>query len=201
MDDKKIYLQDEELVRKAKAGDKRSFEVLYHRYKRQIYNYALRLIGNSSEAEDVAQETFVRAYLNIKTYRPMGKVTNWFYAIAGNLAKNILRSRDYWKTLPLEKREPLGDDEVELINVLPDTSQRPDEAAGRKEIEEKVQQALNTLPEKFKMAIILCDIEELSYEEAAKVLNCDKMTVGSRLSRARAMLAEVMMGYKKELGD
>lgn len=185
---------EEELIRRAKKGNREAFDELYQHYKRPILNYIYRFIGNSSSAEELAQEVFVRAYMNIKRFVPKAKFSSWLFTIAGNLAKNFLRHAYYERRLiPLRQGRYKGDEEEsDLIANIEDKAKRPDESAQAAEAGEIVQKAIDQLPAHLKEALILCDIEGFSYEEAAGIMCCKAMTAGSRLWRARKKLASLL---------
>lgn len=188
---------DKYLVQKAREGDRSAFEELYTRYKKPIYNYIYRLIGNRAVAEELAQETFIKVYTNISSYRPTGKVSSWIYSIAGNLAKNELRSRGYRKAVSLEAK--ISDDEkLKLKDMLANGSFKPDEIAQNRELRERIQKVINMLDVKHKEVLVLCDVQGLSYEEAAEVMDCSVGTVASRLSRARAAFVKL---FKENFGE
>lgn len=185
-------MKDESLVLQVKQGSREAFDALYQKYKRPILNYIYRFIGNHHSAEELTQEAFVRVYINIQKYQPRAKFSSWLYKIAGNLAKNFLRHASYDKrALPFKKDPQASDSEVILpAECITDDSRRPDRHAQSKEEELLVQQAINLLPAQLKEAVILCDIKGFSYDEAADIMNCKSMTVGSRLWRGREKLAK-----------
>lgn len=198
-----IYMSSEdELVSRAKKGERAAFDELYHKYKRPILNYTYRFIGNAAEAEELTQEVFVRAYINIGRYQPRAKFSSWLYRIAANLCKNFLRHSQYEKRLsPIKEVSYEGGEEesAPLIEIIEDKARLPDELAVGRETEKLVQEAIDRLPPNLKEALILCDIEGLSYGEAAKIMRCSPMTVGSRIWRAREKLAKIL-GHMKN-GD
>lgn len=187
-------MEDENLIIRAKEGDREAFDELYHAYKRPILNYLYRFIGNRHCAEELTQETFIRAYVNLHRYEPRAKFSSWLYRIAGNLARNFLRHASYDKRARPVKADPYVDTarEASPVEKIGDRAKKPDEHAQAKEIEVLIQQAIDQLPVHLKEAVILCDIEELSYEAAAKIMKCRPMTVGSRIWRGRKKLAELL---------
>ena len=188
---------DKYLIQKAREGDRPAFEELYNRYKKAIFNYIYRMIGDRAVAEELAQETFVKAYINISTYKPTGKASSWIYAIAGNLAKNELRSRQYRKAISLEAT--VSDDEkLKLKDILANGSFKPDDIAQNKELRVKIQKIMNSLAANHKEVLVLCDVQGLSYEDAAEILNCSVGTLASRLSRARQAFIKL---FKKGFGE
>jgi len=187
-------MEDESIVIRAKEGDREAFNELYHAYKRPILNYLYRFIGNRHCAEELTQETFIRAYLNLHRYEPRAKFSSWLYRIAGNLARNFLRHASYDKRVRPVKADPYAGTTGEILSTenIGSEAKTPGEHAHAKEIKVLIQQAIDKLPVHLKEAVILCDIKELSYEEAAKIMKCRPMTVGSRLWRGRKKLSELL---------
>lgn len=187
-------MEDENIVIRAKEGDREAFNELYYAHKRRILNYLYRFIGNHHCAEELTQETFIRAYLNLHRYEPRAKFSSWLYRIAGNLARNFLRHASYDKRVSPVKADPYANaaGEILFIENIGSEAKNPGEHAHEKEIKVLIQQAIDKLPAYLKEAVILCDIKELSYEEAAKIMKCRPMTVGSRLWRGRKKLSELL---------
>jgi len=187
-------MEDENIVIRAKEGDREAFDELYNAYKRPILNYLYRFIGNRHCAEELTQETFIRAYTNLHRYEPRAKFSSWLYRIAGNLARNFLRHASYDKRVRPVKVDPYSDASGDVLSTenIACPAKKPDEHVYKKEIEAIIQQAIDYLPVHLKEAVILCDIKELSYDDAAKIMKCRPMTVGSRLWRGRKKLAELL---------
>ncbi|MCM8797900.1 MAG: sigma-70 family RNA polymerase sigma factor [Candidatus Omnitrophica bacterium] len=188
-------LKDEELLLKAKEKDNEAFQELHRRYRKKILNYVYRLLGRYELAEETTQETFVRVYLNLERCTAEN-IAGWIYTIARNLAMNELKKLKQEQTVSLE--ETIFDGEgkkILLIDALADEKTvEPD--ARRKELENRIQGAINSLPIKYREVIVLCGIQELSYEEAARILNCSVRNVAVRLFRARKMLKELFFGKR-----
>lgn len=195
-------MNEDNLVDRAKKGEREAFDELYNRFKRPILNYIYRFIGNHAYAEELTQEVFVRAYINIARFEPRAKFSSWLYRIAANLAKNFLRHARYDKRQePIRRESYDGHEETgHAIEKIEDRARRPDESAQWAETGRLVQEAIDKLPIPLKEAIILCDIEGFSYEEAAKVMGCRPMTVGSRLWRGREKLAGLLRHIKNGNG-
>ncbi|PIU42328.1 MAG: RNA polymerase subunit sigma-24 [Candidatus Omnitrophica bacterium CG07_land_8_20_14_0_80_42_15] len=188
---------DEYLIQKAREEDRSTFEELYNRYKKAIFGYIYRLIGDKAVAEELTQETFVKVYMNLARYRPEGKVSSWIYTIAGNLAKNELRSRGYRKTVSLEVT--VSDDErITIGDMLADESFKPDDITQNEELKQDIQKAIQMLPVKYREVLILCDVQSLSYDSVAEIIGSTIGTVASRLSRARAAFVKI---FRENFGD
>ena len=185
---------DESLLKRSKEGDKSAFEVFYQRHKRRILNYIYRMIGNIGSAEELTQEVFIKAYINLSNYTPQGKPLAWIYTIAKNLCKNFLRNKKYQPQLLLDKELP-GMEGLSLLDVIPAEGKSPSDLAMDNEIEDLIQKSINLIPLKYRVVLILCDIQRCSYEEAAQILKCRIGSVGSRLSRARLILARASKRY------
>jgi RNA polymerase sigma-70 factor, ECF subfamily len=193
-------MNDDILVQEAQAGSREAFERLYEKYKKPIFNYIYRFINNRHSAEELAQEAFIRAYVNIKKYKPKAKFSSWLYKISGNLAKNFLRHASYDKrVVRINKNQGQAGPEQDItVESMVDHENRPDRNAQTREIEGIVQDAISQLPAQLKQAIILCDISGFSYDEAASIMDCRPMTVGSRLWRARERLSRLLDHIKHE---
>lgn len=183
---------DEELVESFKNGKQDAFDQLYEKYKKPILNYLYRFIGNLSNAEELSQEVFVKVYIHIDKYVPTGKFSSWVYRIASNTAKNFLRRKKYEKVFSLFKIYNNTEIETDFVDYIIDKKMSPDKIIQLKDIQNLIHRAIDRLPLYLKEAVILCDIEGFSYAEAAKIMNCRPMTVGSRLSRARKKLYNML---------
>jgi len=187
---------DEELVAKAKRKDKQAFTQLIDKYKDKILGYLYRYVGDYQKAEDLVVETFLNAYNRLHTYTEMGKFSSWLYRIATNCAKKELKRRARRKEVSLDK--PVGQEgEVSLKDLIASDKARPDYDVRERELKEFVYKVLEKLDKKYKDALLLCDVEGLSYEEAGEILKCNPITVGTRVRRARMMFYEMLrkLGY------
>jgi len=187
--------QDDVQVRAAQRGDRKAFEALVIRYQDRIYNACFRVMGDGEEARDCAQETFIKAYRSLKTFRFEAAFGTWLYAIAVNTCRNRLQSAAYRvkrKTIPLHA--PADEDPGGCIAELQDPSLSPLEQLSRKEGERRLQRAIAALPDVPRTLIVLRDIEGLSYEELAQATGLELGTVKSGLARARARLRENLKG-------
>jgi len=181
---------DEALAAKAKEGDIRSFEELFEKYKKPILNFIYRMIGNKETAEEVTQEVFIKMYKNLAIYDPGKKFITWIYTIARNLAKNALRDRKYFRDASLEEVIAEGDEQVTLKDVISDDTMRPDTIAENEELANEAQKILDSMPVKYKEVITLCNIQNLTYKEAAGIIGCSILTVMMRLKSAKKLFME-----------
>ncbi len=181
-------LSDVELVELVLAGEQDAFEVLVERYKDAVQNLAYRMLGNVTEAEDVTQEVFVRAYTQLATYKPAHKFSTWLLSIASHLAIDQLRRRRFL-ALPLE--------DVPLLEWIADIGTGPEQSALQGEQQDEIQAYLQRLPGKYRAVILLRYWYDLSYEEIATALHLTPALVKARLHRARELLARYINDNKR----
>jgi RNA polymerase sigma-70 factor, ECF subfamily len=179
---------DHQLVERAQRGDKRAFELLVVKYQRKLARLLSRFVRDSSEVEDVTQEAFIKAYRALPSFRGESAFYTWLYRIGINTAKNYLVS--------MGRRAPtstgIDSEEAESIeegDQLKDLN-TPESQMMSRQIVETVNQTLDVLPEELRTAITLREIDGLSYEEIAQIMNCPIGTVRSRIFRAREAIAE-----------
>ena len=173
-------------------GDHAEFNKLIGRTQRQAYNIAYRMTGNRDDAEDLTQEAYLRAYRSFGTYNRQMPFESWFFRILSNLFIDLLRRRPKQKPLSLD--QPMGDEENEenLLLQLPDENANPERNLMEQVMDERLQTALSALPEAFRVAVLLCDVESKSYEEIAQIMGSSIGTVRSRIHRGRLMLRRIM---------
>jgi RNA polymerase sigma-70 factor (ECF subfamily) len=190
-------LSEEQLVKRSLQGDLQAFEELVLGYQSKVYALTFRYMGNEEDAYDMFQETFIKAYRSLPTFKGKSSFGTWIYRIASNVCLDELRRRK--RRIPtLSLDEPATTlDGNELEVEIADTSYSADLLYEQKELSSSIQEVLNQMKNEHKTAIILRDMLDLSYEEMAKVLGCSIGTVKSRLSRARNILKEKLL--KREL--
>jgi len=178
---------DHELVKRVQAGDSRAFDLLVRKYQHKMTSVITRYVNDWAEAQDVAQEAFIRAYRAIGNFRGDSQFYTWLYKIATNTAKNYLVSQG--------RRPPTDDVQVDdAVHLdaavrLKDSS-TPERELMRQEIERTVFDTVEALPEELRQAITLREVDGLSYEEIAETMNCPIGTVRSRIFRAREAIDE-----------
>jgi RNA polymerase sigma-70 factor (ECF subfamily) len=172
---------DLEFIQQVHAGNDAGFEELMRRYKKPVLNFVYRLLGNASEADDVAQETFVRAYQHLASYRPKEKLSTWLFAIARNAAIDRLRYRQRHPTESLSG----------IVAASP--ARGPAAEAANRELGAQIAAAVEALPEDQRTAIVLAEYNGLSQTEIAAIMDCSAKSVESRLYRAKATLRERLM--------
>jgi len=174
-------------------GDHTAFRRLVERHQDAVVGTVTKMLGNHSEAEDIAQQVFLRVWKYAKRYRPDAKFTTYLFTITRNLVFNESRSRSRRKEVSADEREEAFN---QTITASPNT--QPDAAVLQAELQHKVDQAIAQLPELQRMAVILRQYEQLSYEEIANVLDLSVSAVKSLLFRARTTLRETLASYLTE---
>jgi len=171
------------------AGERRAeFDRLVLRYHKQAYNVAYRMTGNHADAEDLTQEAFVRAFRFFGNYRRDWPFDNWLYKIMSNLFVDGLRRKPKGRAQSLDQPLDLGGRSEDVYLEIPDVQSNPERMVMSHELDESIQRALSSLPQDFRMTVILADIEGLSYEEISEAMACSLGTVRSRLHRGRKLL-------------
>ena len=179
---------DQQLVERAQRGDKKAFELLVVKYQRKLGRLLSRFIRDASEVEDVTQEAFIKAYRALPSFRGDSAFYTWLYRIGINTAKNYLvasgRRAPTVTDVDIEEAE-----DIEVGEQLKDMN-TPEQQMMTRQIAETVNSTLNELPEELRTAITLREIDGMSYEEIAQIMNCPIGTVRSRIFRAREAIAE-----------
>ncbi len=182
-------LSDEELMLLFQRDVLPAFDILVARFQNPLMNYVFRFVGSTDDAADVLQETFLRVYRKKHLYRTIARFSTWIYTIAGNLAKSELRKAYRKTSIPLVLERENDDD---YVLPLSDGDPLPDRRADSALLYDRIQNSLLELPEAFREAVILRDIQELSYEEIAEIIGMPIGTVKSRINRGRAQLQELL---------
>jgi RNA polymerase sigma-70 factor (ECF subfamily) len=192
-----MALRDPEirLMLRVRNDDSAAFEELVELYQQRLITIMQHLVGNKEEAEDLAQEVFLRVYRTRKRYRPKAKFSTWLYTIANNLALNALRSRQRKPVVPLDVRDsgPLGPRPAEQL--VKDRQHQPGERIQQQELAEVIHRALGELNERQRAAVVLNKFEDMNYAEIAEVMHVTTKAVKSLLSRARENLRHALKDY------
>jgi RNA polymerase sigma-70 factor, ECF subfamily len=180
---------DAPLVERAVAGDHKAFELLVIKYQRRIQRLIGRMVRDVDLVEDIAQETFIRAYRALAQFRGDAQFYTWLYRIAVNTAKKSLMDLKRNPTVSENSFKSDDDDETSPLENELTSSETPDAVLASKEIAQIINTALEALPEELRQAITLREIEGLSYEEISEAMNCPIGTVRSRIFRAREAIS------------
>jgi len=184
---------DNALVSAYLEGNEDAFDVLVYRYQDKLINYLNNLLKDYELAVDLAQESFIRVYRNADRYKGKYQFSTWIYRIATNLAIDEIRKRErkgkyfFYNVMSLFQR-----DNAEY--PLPDRRESPEKALDRKQKLERLQKAIDVLPEKYRLPFLLKEAQELSYEETSKVLKISVGTAKSRIHRAKMLLRDRLAG-------
>jgi len=180
---------DAPLVARAVAGDHKAFELLVIKYQRRVQRLIGRMVRDVDLVEDIAQETFIRAYRALAQFRGEAQFYTWLYRIAVNTAKKSLMDLKRNPTVSENSFKSDDDDETSFLENELTSSETPDAVLASKEIAQIINAALEALPEELRQAITLREIEGLSYEEISEAMNCPIGTVRSRIFRAREAIS------------
>jgi len=190
---------DQQLVERAQRGEKHAFELLVSKYQRKLARLLSRFIRDPTEVEDVTQEAFIKAYRALPSFRGDSAFYTWLYRIGINTAKNYLvaMGRRAPTTTDIDSEEAEGFEDGDQLRDL----NTPENEMMSRQVAETVNQTLEELPEELRTAITLREIEGLSYEDIANIMNCPIGTVRSRIFRAREAIAErlrPLLGTRKD---
>ena len=180
---------DAPLVARAVAGDHKAFELLVIKYQRRVQRLIGRMVRDVDLVEDIAQETFIRAYRALAQFRGEAQFYTWLYRIAVNTAKKALMDLKRNPTVSENSFKSDNDDETSFLENELTSSETPDAVLASKEIAQIINTALEALPDELRQAITLREIEGLSYEEISEAMNCPIGTVRSRIFRAREAIS------------
>ena len=186
---------DVALMLRVRDGDTDAFRELVERHQRAVINTIYRAIGDSWEAEDLAQRVFVQVFRSAGRYKPTAKFTTWLFTIVHNTVLNERRRRSRHAAESLEALQQPTDSDQAGWQIADTRATDPANETAERELQQRIQAAIQDLPEQQRTAVILCRFEGLSYEEIAGVLQCSVPAVKSLLHRARQTLKEQLRGY------
>ena len=189
-----VMQADLALVQRAQANDRAAFNEIVLRYKSKVYNYVRRMVPGTLDAEDLTQETFVRAYLSIHSFQSRASLNTWLFRIATNLCIDHSRKNKKFQGMTSSLSQENDEDE-ESERDIPDVAFDPQRLLLNKELGKQLEAALCELPEKLRTVVVLYDIEGLAYEEIAAIVSCPLGTVKSRLYNARTALRNKLAPY------
>ena len=177
-------MTEQDLVERHRYGDDTAFGEIFERYQPMVYNVALRLSGDPSEAEDLGQEIFLRVHRHLGKFAGRSSLKTWIYRVAINTCRSRLGRRRWWG-LSIEREDGRPPD-------IPDPRRGPESRAVARDEARRVARALREVPSPYREAVVLRDLEGLTYEEIAEVLRVRIGTVRSRIARGRSRLKEVL---------
>ena len=187
-------MPETDLVTRCKQGDRAAFDELVNQYKNQVVNIAYGMMSDREDALDAAQEVFVRVYRSIGSFKENSSLSTWIYRITANVCNDILRKRQ--RSGNIISIDSQNDDDERGLEIH-DVSAAPEELAEKNERIRIVRQSISELSEEYREVIVYCDIEGMSYDEIAEILNCPQGTVKSRLNRARNALRKKLLEYRE----
>jgi RNA polymerase sigma-70 factor, ECF subfamily len=186
----KTTVSDQDILFRLVDEDVGAFNILVDRYKNRLINFVYRFVKDYDVSEDIVQETFLRVYRHRHNYKAIANFSTWIFTIAGNLAKSELRRRKRWRFLSVDAA---NEDEKKFD--LPDDGVQPDRAASVNILDRFLQKAIDALQTKYREALILRDIEGMSYKQIADITGVPVGTVKSRVNRARKKLQRRLSGH------
>jgi RNA polymerase sigma-70 factor, ECF subfamily len=190
---------DRQLVERARNGDKRAFDLLGLKYHRRLMRLLSRMVRNQEEVEDIAQETFIKAYRALPQFRGDAAFYTWLYRIGVNTARNFLSSKR--RQMPTISDQAMNDDDDVDERIVAQDINTPESMLLSKQVAMAVNEAVEALPKELRTAITLREMEGLSYEEIAEMMVCPIGTVRSRIFRAREAIAAKLRPILGTTGD
>jgi RNA polymerase sigma-70 factor, ECF subfamily len=181
-------LSDERLIGEFQNGNVEAYNEIVLRYKDRLINFLFRYTGSKEEAEDLAQDTFLKLYRSKHLYKEIAKFSTWLYTIAVNIAKTNLRKKSKFNSISISDFDPENEKDFDIAS----SDLAPDEIANSAMESYYIQKAINMLDDHYREAIILRDIQDLDYEEIAEIIKIPLGTVKSRINRAREKLKTIL---------
>lgn len=186
---------EQDLVKKAQRGDLAAYDQLVQRYQERIYRTLYHMTSNHEDANDLAQEAFIKGFQALKSFKGGSSFYTWVYRIAVNKTLNFLKQRKNRSHMSLNDLDFNTENNPDLVALISDKTPRRD--AGLTELQEKLNEAMLTLSETHRLVVALHDVQGMSHEEIAKIMDCNVGTVRSRLFYARQQLQGQLAGYLK----
>jgi len=184
-----------DLVRRARQGDLKAYDELVKRYQERIYATVYHMTSNHEDANDIAQEAFIKAFQALSTFKGGSSFYTWLYRIAVNKAINFLKQRKNRRHFSLNELDFNAENDPDLVALISDKT--PFREAGLSELQKKLNEALMELSEPHRMVVVLHDVQGLSHDEIAEIMDCNIGTVRSRLFYARQQLQGSLAEYMK----
>ena len=187
--------EEMELVRRARKGDLSAYDDLVRRYQERIYATVYHMTSNHEDANDLAQEAFIKAYQALRTFKGGSSFYTWIYRIAVNKTINFLKQRKNKAQMSLDDLDFNAEHDPDLVALI--SEKTPRREAGLADLQEKLNEAMQKLSEPHRLVVTLHDVQGLSHEEIAKIMECNIGTVRSRLHYARQQLQAYLSDYLK----
>jgi RNA polymerase sigma factor RpoE len=188
-------VEEQELVKRTRQGDLSAYDDLVRRYQERIYATLYHMTSNHEDANDLAQEAFIKAFQALKTFKGGSSFYTWVYRIAVNKTINFLKQRKNRSQMSLNDLDFNAEHDPDLVALV--SEKTPRREAGLAELQEKLNEAMQTLSEAHRLVVTLHDVQGLSHEEIAKIMDCNIGTVRSRLFYARQQLQGQLVDYLK----
>src|ERR1022692_4053245 len=188
-------VEEQELVKRARQGDLSAYDDLVRRYQERIYATLYHMTSNHEDANDLAQEAFIKAFQALKSFKGGSSFYTWVYRIAVNKTINFLKQRKNRSQMSLDDLDFNAEHDPDLVALISDKTPRREVALA--ELQEKLNAAMQKLSEPHRLAVTLHDVQGLSHEEIAKIMECNVCTVRSRLFYARQQLQAILSDYLK----
>lgn len=188
-------VSEDQLVSRSRRGDTRAYDELVRRYQERIYATVYHMTSNHEDANDLAQEAFIKAYYALKSFKGGSSFYTWVYRIAVNKTINFLKQRKHRSVLSLNDLDVNAEHDPDLVALVSDKTPRRD--ASLAELQEKLNEAMQKLSESHRLVVTLHDVQGMSHEEIAKIMDCNIGTVRSRLFYARQQLQAYLSNYLK----
>jgi len=187
--------EEEELVRRSREGDLGAYDELVRRYQERIYATVYHMTSNHEDANDLAQETFIKAFQALRSFKGGSSFYTWLYRIAVNKTINFLKQRKNKNQMSLNDLDFNAEHDPELVSLV--SEKTPRREAALTELQEKLNEAMQKLSEPHRLVVTLHDVQGLSHEEIARIMDCNIGTVRSRLFYARQQLQAYLSDYVK----
>jgi RNA polymerase sigma-70 factor, ECF subfamily len=192
---KKVEDADSDLIAAINAGEVERFQELVAKYQGKLYNFGLKMCGDSHDAEDMVQDTFLNVFRYLKDFRYETKFRNWLYRIATSTCIKRRRKSKFAPERELSLEEFLPQDEADIADTVPQWAAQPLDQVLNEELHRRLKTAILDLPDKYRLVLVLRDVEGFSTAETAEILNLSNANVKVRLHRARLSLRENLKGY------
>jgi RNA polymerase sigma-70 factor, ECF subfamily len=193
-----VATDDLTLVKRVRSGDQRAFKLLVERYQRKVYSVALGMLRDKEEAMDVSQEAFVKVYRYLDHFKGDASFYTWLYRITVNICIDVIRRRSgagRGENVEFDENVQMDASEAQIGALGSRLGTNPQKSALRRELADKIQEALAQIPEKHRAILLLREVEGLSYEDLSRTLEIPKGTVMSRLFHARAKVQQILSKY------